>query len=120
MKTLNDYNEQAQRIMSDIRLAVDRARDDVENIEEDIKLTECTYHYGEGKPIYQRATGQETAEEVAIKKIKQSLLDMLTQANLIVAQTRQRANNETYSTKNIVNAIDTDIEITKTITENRP
>ena len=120
MKTLNDYNEQAQRIMSDIRWAVDRARDDVENIEEDIKLTECTYHYGEGKPIYQRATGQETAEEVAITKIKQSLLDMLTQTNLIVAQTRQRANNETYSTNNIANAIDTDIEITKTITENRP
>jgi hypothetical protein len=118
MKTLTQYNEQAQRIMSDIRLAVDRARDDVDQIDEDVELTNVTYHYGEGKPIHQRATAQETVEEVAISKIKQALLDMLTQANLIVAQTRQRANNETYLTKKTASAIEKDIEITKIVTEN--
>jgi hypothetical protein len=115
MKVMNKYNEQAERIISDLRLAVARARDDVDQIDDDVELTECTYHYGEGKPIYQRATGQETAEEVGVKAIKQALLDMLTQTTLIIAQTRQKANNQTNATNMTINAINTDIEITQTV-----
>lgn len=110
-----NYHDQAQRILSDLRTATERARDDLDHIGDEIETNPCTYYYGDRK-IFQRQTAHETAEIRAIKKIKQHVINAITMSNLLIAQTRQNITSEVKSANDTVSAIETDIDIAKTIT----